>query len=184
MIPLVRQDIIKVLRDAEVCVSKSDASCLREISDHTIHNSSIFQDEDSISVAVITYSLSKMCERGGVDVRMVSSLLKHAQKHLEKEELKQYRHVIKRITALIARSDSKFRLYIQAVFDQAQIKKGSRLYYHGISLAQAAGLLGVSQWELMGYVGKTQIIDRYKFTGSVKDVRGRLSFARQLFMKS
>ena len=38
--------------------------------------------------------------------------------------------------------------YIQEVFRKAYINKASRIYEHGISRAETAGLLGVTQWEL------------------------------------
>ncbi len=180
MIPVVRQDIISVLKAAEVCISKGNFSGLKELSDHTVHNSSIFQDEDSISIAVITYSLSKICESGvgSAWLARAAKLLGHARQHLERDEFNRYRAVVKRLTQFISRADARFRAYIQDVIQQAQVRKGSRIYYHGISLARAADLLGVSQWELMGYVGKTDIIDGYPAPGGV---RSRLDFARRLF---
>ncbi len=180
MIPVVRSDIISVLKSAEGFISKGIFSGLKDISDQTIHNSSIFQDEDSISIAVVTYSLSKICESGvgRAWLGKASKLLGHARRHLEKGEFNRYRAVVKRLTEFISRADSKFRAYIQDVINQAEVRKGSRVYYHGISLARAADLLGVSQWELMGYVGRTQIIESY---GSVEGVKERLEFARSLF---
>ena len=60
----------------------------------------------------------------------------------------------------------------------AQIKKGSRLYEHGLSMAKSAEILGIGQWELMSYVGKTRIIDEEAVTTGVKK---RLDVARKIF---
>ncbi|MBI2574799.1 hypothetical protein HYV82_02855 [Candidatus Woesearchaeota archaeon] len=180
MIPAVRSDIITVLKAAEGFIIKGNFSGLRGLSDHTIHNSSIFQDEDSISIAVVTYSLSKICESGVGRAWLVraSKLLGHARRHLERNEFSRYKSVVRKLTGFISSADARFRAYIQDVINQAQVRKGSRIYYHGISLARAADLLGVSQWELMGYAGRTQIIERY---GAAGDVKKRLEFARGLF---
>lgn len=180
MIPAVRKDIISVLKDAEEYIKKGSFSGLKELSNRTVHNSSIFQDEDSISIAVVMYSLSKICEAGvgRAWLERADKLLGHARRHLEKSEFSRYKSVVRKLTGFISRADAKFRAYIQDVIQQAQVRKGSRIYYHGISLARAAGLLGVSQWELMGYVGRTHIIESYHASGGV---RARLDFARRLF---
>jgi len=78
---------------------------------------------------------------------------------------------------LISKSDIKLKMYIEEVIRQAEIKKGTKLYDHGISLGQAANVLGISQWELMNYVGKTQISDHGQSTNIVKKIK----FTRGLF---
>ncbi len=182
MIPVVKQDIISVLKDAEACISEGNVSRLGELSDHTIHNSSIYQDEDSITIAVVIYSIKKIYDRAvNVNLEEIRKLIAHARMHLAKEQMQLYKAIIKKLTKAISESDSKFRVYIQDVIDKAHIKKGSRLYYHGISLAQAANLLGVSQWELMSYVGKTQMADNPALP--INNVRERLNFARKVLMR-
>ena len=57
----------------------------------------------------------------------------------------------------ISKADSTLDLYIQHVIDEANVKKASKIYDHGISLGQTAQLLGISHWELMRYVGHTKI---------------------------
>ncbi|MEM2462826.1 MAG: hypothetical protein QXD71_01515, partial [Candidatus Pacearchaeota archaeon] len=42
---------------------------------------------------------------------------------------------------------------------KAAINKASRIYEHGISRAETARLLGITQWELAEYVGLTGIAD-------------------------
>ncbi|MBI3033896.1 hypothetical protein HYY72_01950 [Candidatus Woesearchaeota archaeon] len=179
MIPQVKKDILAVLKETEMSIARGDTVKLKELSDHTIHNSFIYQDEDSISIAVIIYSLYKVYDVPSLNTGAVVKLLKHAGKHLERDELQKYKGVIRRLSRLIAGKDSKFKHYIQDVIERAEIKKGSKLYYHGISIAQAANLLGISQWELMSYVGKTKISD----TAGISDVNDRLNFARRLFLR-
>ena len=179
MLEPVRKDIIDVLGKAIKFISDSDVKALNDVSNHTVHNSFIYQDEDSISIAVIIYSFSKIIERGA-EIKDATLLLKHARNHLVRQEIHEYKHVIRKLTRLISNVDSKFKLYIQDIIEKAHIKKGSKLYNHGISLAQSASLLGISQWELMSYVGKTQINDNYP---SSTRAGKRLDTARRLFQK-
>lgn len=174
---IVKKDILSILKQSKRILQRKDSFMLRELSNHTIHNASIFQDEDSISIAVIIYSLSKVIERGKLDTRKTLSLINSAKRYLEKDDFMGYKKTIKYIFKFISRVDLKFKLYIEEVVKQAQIKKGSKLYDHGISIGQAADLLGISEWELMNYVGKTRIVDRFPSP----DVEKRLVIAKELF---
>ena len=75
--------------------------------------------------------------------------------------------------------DSKLSLYLQEVLEKAKVKKGSSLYEQGISLARSAELLGLTQWELMNYVGKTKVMDQDLPSGF--SVRQRMNYAKSLF---
>ena len=55
----VLSDVVKILKVGE----ETDVIELMELSNHTIHNASVFQDEDSVSIAILIYSLSKVIER-------------------------------------------------------------------------------------------------------------------------
>ena len=62
----VKRDILRTLnRTVEILKEKdvTDLTELKELSNTTVHNASIYQDEDSVSVAVLIYSLSKIFER-------------------------------------------------------------------------------------------------------------------------
>ena len=91
--------------------------------------------------------------------------------------IQEYRDIMKDIMNLISEVDSKIKMYIEEVISQAKIKKGSKIYEHGISAARAAEILGISQWELMGYIGNTVSSENIS-TGRAKK---RLLFARELF---
>ncbi len=174
----IRKDLLAVIRDGKRIIKAEDSYALKELSNHTIHNASIFQDQYSISIAVIFYSLSKLIERCSFDTKRAIKLLDEAEATLKAGDVTRYKQCIKNIFSFISSVDSKLKLYIEQVINQAQIKKSSGMYAHGISLAQAANVLGISQWELMNYVGKTSIAD--VSPGKV-DVKKRLMFARTLF---
>jgi predicted metallopeptidase len=179
MIPEVKKDILSALGQAIDCILKDDLTQLNLLSNYTIHNASIFQDEDSVSIAVVIYALSKIFEREhGIKDKKVVEELKNAFNSLSEDDFHSYKQCIHNISNIISKLDSKLRLYIEQVINQSQIRKGSKIYEHGISLARASEMLGISQWELMTYVGNTQIIDKSE---KVRRVANRLKFARSLF---
>lgn len=180
---IIKKDLIAVLSDLlDILKFKEEKDIveIRNLSNHTIHNASIFQDEDSVSIAVLIYSLSKIIERkyGSFDYSSVTPQLKDAIKFLKIENIGGYRDKIKKLFKFISTIDTKLKLYIENVIKQAEIKKGSRLYEHGISMARAADILGISEWELMFYTGKTSIADMPLEPVNVVE---RLKLARRLF---
>ena len=180
---LIKRDIIAVLNDLiEVLKLKEerDIAEIKRLSNHLIHNASIFQDEDSVSVAILIYSLSKIIERreGNFDYKKILSILNLCVSYLKSDDDENFRKSIKDIFNFIRTIDVKIKLYINEVINQAQIKKGCKLCEHGISVARASEVLGISQWELMHYLGKTTLID--KFSEPV-NVSKRLNIARSLF---
>jgi hypothetical protein len=174
----VRQDIISILDETVRALKSRNSMLLRDLSDHTLHNASIYQDKDSITIAVAIYALSKIIDRLGKEEPAISKIVLEALVALKKQDPELYEQCMKRLIDRVALLDSRLNLYIQKVINEAEIKKGSRLYEHGISLAQTADLLGITQWELMKYLGQTKIADR--FVDKVSPVE-RLSHARRLF---
>ena len=180
---IIKRDILAVLNDlVEILKVKeeSDIVEIKNLSNHVIHNASIFQDEDSISVAVLIYSLSKIIERKqkDLDYNKVTSILNSCISYLKNNQDDLFRKYIKNIFNFIRTMDQKLKLYIHEVINQAQIKKGCKLCEHGISVARAAEVLGISQWELMHYIGKTTLIDQLSESVNVSK---RLKIARSLF---
>lgn len=183
----VKEDILNVIRESLIAVETKDAVKLRELSNQTLHSSSIFQDENSISIAVVCYALGKIFERIPYrnykdwnifyDVCLVN--LKNAKKSLEEEDIKNYQNSIKNILNVIDKLSSNLKKYVKELIIRAQIAKGSRLYEHGISIGRTAELLGISKWDLMDYSGKTGISDVQENISFPIDKR--IKFARSLF---
>jgi hypothetical protein len=169
------QKVLKLLKAKENLKSVE----LKELSDHTIHNASVFQDECSVSVAVFLYSLSKIIERSEDRINFQTLILKIEKvvKTIEDNDEQKFtdsmRSLIKDISAL----DNRIKLYVKEVVTQAQIKKGSKLCEHGLSCGKASEVLGVSQWELMDYMGKTMLNESVP---NIIDTKSRLSLAREL----
>ncbi len=174
---IVKTDILKVLNSASMMIEKGDTMGLKELSNHTIHNASIFQDEDSVTIAVIIYTLAKIFERENRCEMSIVPIINSAKKNLFENNLESYKLNLTKIYTHIKNHDSKNKLYIQEVIQQAGVKKSSKIYDHGVSLGQAASILGVSQWELMEYIGNTSITDNFE----PDNLKKRLSTARKLF---
>ncbi|MBI4150081.1 hypothetical protein HY488_01625 [Candidatus Woesearchaeota archaeon] len=178
----IRQDILAILQETLTALKKEDYGELKVISDHTIHNASIFQDQDSLSIAVLVYALYKILGQGIETDKHVAvtcmRVLEDADHFLQEEKIDAYRDIIRKLFKIVSETDEHMHLYIREVVDQAQIKKGSKLFEHGISLARAAELLGISRWELMQYIGKTRLPEQ--IVGGVL-VRDRVRYARKIF---
>src|SRR3989344_6079554 len=187
MIEQVKEDILNVINQALSAIEGNDVVKLRDVSNETLHSSSIFQDENAVHIAVVCYSLSKIFERTSYKYYKDWSMfyenclinLKNAKEFLIKDNLNEYKFSIKKILDVIDRLSSNLRRYVKEVIEQAQVAKGSRIYEHGISIGRTAELLGISKWELMDYSGKTGISDVEENISMSIDKR--IKFARGLF---
>jgi len=184
---VVREDILAILDDALDAIKDNDIQKLRDISDHTIHDSSIYQDKYSISIAVVMYSLSKIFQKNMYKQfkgwkRFYESCMKNlneSKSALLKNDIDSYDKELKDLYKDISGLEHKLGIYITEVLNQAQIKKSGKVYEHGLSVGRAAELLGVSKWELMRYLGQTKIIDSQPL--ATKSVKERLKFTKKLF---
>lgn len=183
----VKEDILDILNKSLSIIKKENPVELDALSNHTIHDASIFQDHDSVSIAVIIYALAKLMRRKETGSIKNWHILKKrlikqigsAHNFLNRGKEKMYREVIKDIIRKISEVDDHLKIYIDDVLDKAKIVKGSRIYEHGVSLERAAEVLGISQWELLSYVGKTKIVDRY--IEEVIPITKRIAYAKKIF---
>jgi len=179
--------IIEVLKDTKDALSKRDALKLKDLSNQTIHSASVEQDETSITLAVITYSLSKIVERTNYQKypdweKFIKKSLIYIEKaigFLEKNNRKMFEKNIMEIEKLIDKLSGNFKAHIQQVFEKARINKASRIYEHGISMERTAKLLGITLFELADYAGKTGIHDIE--LSSTLTVKKRLKYLEDLF---
>lgn len=183
----IKEDILNVLKKGIRAIKKDDVRLLKDLSNNTIHDASIYQDTHSTSIAVLMYSLFKIFQRsdyrGYKDWKTfyatILENLEDAYHSLNKGKIRDYELAINNIFNIIHRLDSRLKYYIKDVFVEAKIHKASRLHEHGISVNRTAEILGVNEWELMEYVGRTGISDVE--LNITKDVKERLDYARSLF---
>ncbi len=173
----IKRDLLKTIGTALRFVQTRDAGRLKELSNHNIHNASIFQDEFSTTMCVIIYSLSKIITNSGFNHSRMYDILKKMHDALTKDDFESYRYMQKKAMDYIKSFDERFSSFITEVLTQAQIKKGWKLYDHGLSIESSAKLLGISQWDLMNYIGNIKSDFEIKKT----DVKSRINFTRGLF---
>lgn len=184
----VKKDILEVLRKSLEAIKKEDIVNLRELSNHTLHDASIYQDDYSTTIAIIIYSLSKIFERvsyreyksWGMFYKNILEFFDKAIKALENNDIENYEAVVHNMFNAVYNLEPKLRDYIIAVFQGAKIHKASRLHEHGISVGRVAEILGLSEFEIMDYLGKTGIADvEFSITKNIKE---RIKFVRSIFI--
>ncbi len=178
MNPIIKTDILSILSETRKVIEHNEIAELKEISNHTIHNASIFQDKDSITIAIIVYSLYKILSSNSSSVGIILKKLYELENALAKEDYEKYHSLLKNMLNFLSKKSKEFKKNITEVIRQAQIKKGSKLYDHGLSVSKAADLLGISVWELMNYIGKTEINNTFNYGVPVSK---RISYAKKIF---
>ena len=167
-----RTDLLGTLKEIKKAIEKKDADALKELSDHTIHCSSIYHEKRAIYIAMIAYSLSKIIEKGDIKRKHgieLNEFIKGMVENigaliyfLEEKEFDKFNKAITSILKEISEFDSSFGKYVENVLEFAKVQKGTKIYEHGLSLSSVADMLGISKWELMKKVGET------KYPGEIK----------------
>lgn len=184
-----RKNILDILKNSRKALRTDDVLLLRDMSNRTVHSSSISKDPDSIAIAVTIYALAKIIERKKYTqyrewpsfFKRISEDVDNAITSIEKKDFAKFRDYMQDIRNAVDKLSGHLKLYIQDVFRKASINKASRIYEHGISMQETTRLLGITQWELAEYVGTTGIADvDLSLTMPIKD---RLNLAKKLFEK-
>ena len=162
-----KKHILRIFKETKEAVKKKDVIKLKDLSNQTIHTASLTQDSESIAVAVIIYSISKMLERKKYEsypnwekfYELVLLEIDNSVNAIKKDDEKAFKKSLTAIRSSIGKLSGKLKDYIKDVFRKASINKASRIYEHGISLETTANLLGITLFELANYSGQTGISD-------------------------
>jgi len=182
----VRNNLIYVITKTLESIKNKEFLKLEIISNYTIHTSTTFQQEDSIEISIIIYSLFKLYNRYLLSqktkffnlINDILPLLKENLKHLEKNNIYKYRYNTHRIIEILKKYDKNISNYIQDILLKAKIKKGSKLYEHGLSLGKISDFLGITEWELQNYIGKIKTNNEKV---KKEEIKSRLNYAREIF---
>lgn len=182
-----KENVIEILENAKRAIERRDAVLMKQLSNRTIHSSSIYGDPDNVGVAVIVYALSKIIEREKYSsykswpffLNACLNGLTTSVDAIKRDNLDDFRNSIAGINKTISKISGHLKDYIEDVFRKASINKASRIYEHGISMKQTADLLGITVFELAEYAGKTGIAD--VDLSITKDIRKRLKEAEKFF---
>ncbi len=180
-------NVLRILKETRGALERNDTFNLRGLSNQTINTASLAQDPDNIAVAVMVYSLSKIMER--LDYRQLPDWKKFYRNTLlyldksiddiKKGDYPRFREDFKNIRGSVENLSGKLKKYVKEVLRNAEISKASRIYEHGISMEQTASLLGISQYELAEYAGKTGIPDVPE--NRTKTTKSRIKLAMEMF---
>lgn len=181
----VRKDILWIIAKSTEYLASDTTDhqlSLRELSTHTVHNASIFQDEDSVSIAVLIYTLSKIALKKfkGIDVKHLLTHLRNCQDELLNNHIDAYRTGVEGIFSHLRTAVPNLRQYIEDVIVRARISKARHIHEHGISVTQTAHILGINTWELHQYLGRTRMGEAHYIMKGVP-IETRLITARSIF---
>ena len=182
-----KEHVLEVLRKTRNALHERDVIKLRSLSNATIHSASIYKDTDSIMLAVIIYSLSKIIEsQNGSKIEKCGEFCKKASLFLEKalaslsaNNTKEFSRNLEGIVKSINTLSRDLKDYVKDVFEKAKINKASKIYEHGISLGKTAELLGITMWDVANYAGAKGVVDIP--STKTQDVKKRIKLAMDFF---
>jgi len=176
----IKSNVLFVLKSVvKILSSKSaDVPGLKKLSNDIMEDVSLFQDQHSISVAVMVYSLYKILAKNeNIDTRLIVKLIRNSISSIDVDA--QFRRRVRLVFDAIEQFDKNIDMNIIDIIKHAQIKKGLKVYEHGLSIGLASEIMGISKWDLMQYLGSYGIVD--KDPNMRIDQRARLEYARGLF---
>lgn len=169
---VIRKEILYDLnKTIEILETKEqkDIEELRELSNHAIEDVALHKDFDVISITVMVYSLYKVYNNlTAKDREILLKELNRSRKSLKQNDFGGYNRGIKAIFRIIHNTGKDVKEHLQDVMQAAKIKKGTALLHKGLSIGQAAGLMGLSNWDLQGYAAKTTALEFHREKVSAK----------------
>ncbi len=158
----VKREIIKDLNKAIQILQQRkqmDVEAMKQLSNQAIEDVALHKDLDVVSITVLFYSIYKVSDC--IDDEAFDYLIKgmeNARDALQRNSFGRYNKAIKNLFVTVRGCNAKIKEHFQDVMDAARIKKGAVLLQKGLSLGQAAGLMGLSNWDLQAYAGKTTVL--------------------------
>ncbi|MBU1111745.1 MAG: hypothetical protein ABIG93_03220 [archaeon] len=150
---------ISILETREI----KDIEELKELSDHTIKDVTLYKNMDAISLAVLIYSIYKVSPSiQPEDYKKLFQEMKNASKNLGEKQFGRYNSSMKIMFDIIKKCSDETKTHVQDVLQAARIKKSTTLLEHGMSVARAAELMGISRWDILQYAGGTRLLEKHK----------------------
>ena len=179
---VIKKEILYDLREAIKILEKredKDFQELKVLSNHAIEDVAAHKDLDVISLTVLIYSIYKVVNcLNDQDYKDILLLLEKSENSLVRGNLGKYNSHIKKLFQIVEGCNAKVKEHLQDVMQAAKIKKGAILFRKGLSIGQAAGLMGLSNWDLQAYAGRTVVLGAHSEKVQAKK---RLATAFKLF---
>lgn len=177
---VIRKEIVYDLTQLQTILEKTnDPEEIRKLSDHTIADVAAYKDLDTITITVLIYALYKIIPI--VKPEDKEELHEHiikAKQALDKKDFGSYNKHLRNTYEFIQSKGASLKEHLESVMQAARVKKGTILLEHGLTIGQAAGLMGLSNWDLQEYASKTAAIEITKETMLTSK---RLKIAYKLF---
>ena len=183
-----QRELVEAIEGIYQGFSGSDSRALRKVNDTCIESLGIKPEKDLLSLAIISYVLSKILSKpryferksnrqylsGLKDVLLKCRAYSRSGRETETHEC--ILGMLKAVEKLNV-SDRRFFLGLQ---QKARLKIGATLYAQGFSLGRASEITGVETREILKYSGGSMMFDRLpEKTG----IESRLRVARKIFAK-
>jgi hypothetical protein len=157
---VIKKEILYDLEKAVASLEQRNFVQLEKLSEHTIEDVAVQKDLELVTVTVLLYSLFKVAKSlSDEEIAAIVKSLTFTGKHLQQGNLGGYNRGIKKLYRLVKQDSAEVKMHLQNVMNAARIKKGTSLLQRGLSIGQAAGLMGLSNWDLQIYAGKTTALD-------------------------
>jgi len=180
MVDTMNSDVVGSLEFLKKLLSEKniDTSKLRDYSSNLMEEVSLNKNQDSISLSVLSYSLYKILSKNSsIDTKPLLSLIDEVLE--DKDSKVRFRASLKKLFDQIKKYDVNLDANVLHIIKQAYINKGIKLYENGLSIGKASEIMGISKWEIMEYLGSSNIVDTD--ANARIDCRDRLEFTRGLF---
>lgn len=179
---VIKKELLEILLETiEILENKEEKEIeeLKELSDKSVEAVALYKDLDLISITVFVYSLYKIVNHlSPQDYQNILSELKFAKKNLSQNNLGEYNQNIKTVFSVITKCNAKIKDHLHDIMHAARIKKSAILLKKGLSIGQAAGLMGLSNWDLQQYAGQTIVLQSHQEAIPAKK---RMALALKLF---
>ena len=181
------ENLLTILKETRSALLNKDPLKLKELSNKTVHSSCTYQNPESITTAVIIYTLSKIVEREDyrkvnswdIFVKKFNAMLELAENALSSKNDVAFSNHLEKSRKLLSSVSPNLKPYIEEILKKAMINKGSKIYEHGLSLGKTSQLLGISQWDLSEYTGQKDISDN-SYNQTI-DTKRRAKMALEFF---
>jgi hypothetical protein len=182
-----KENVLRIFKETKEAIERGDIVKIENLSNQTINTSSLSQDPDNITVAVLVYSLSKIIQRTNYKkipgwptfyntyITGINNIIQALEKNDDislKKNLENMRNALNKVSG-------KLKQYISDVFRKASINKASNIYSHGLSMENTAKLLGITLFELASYAGQKGIVDNSQI--KTIGVKSRINLAMEMF---
>ncbi len=182
---IMRKSLIKDI-DSLITILKNgnngirlDHDALNNLSDHTVKDVALYKNMDAVSLAVLTYSISKVYSRLSEEKKKdLLTELSFLRSHLVEKNLPRYNKSLQILFEIIKCCTKDIKGNVHNVLYAAKINKTNTLLEHGLSVARAARAMGLSQWEILNYnIGKNLFENHNEKISPIK----RLEYTIKLF---